>query len=88
MSTHRTHIVIPDPIVDEIDRLVGKRRRSEFLVQAAERELLRLRQIRALEKIGGAWKERDHPELKRGAARWVKELRKESDLRFERAAPR
>ncbi|HWF11850.1 MAG TPA: hypothetical protein VG297_25455 [Bryobacteraceae bacterium] len=88
MSTHRTHIVIPEPIVNEIDRLVGKRRRSEFIVQAAERELLRLRQIRALEKIGGAWKDREHPELKGGAARWVSELRKESNLRFERATPR
>jgi Arc/MetJ-type ribon-helix-helix transcriptional regulator len=84
MSTRRTHIVIPEPLVSEIDRLVGKRGRSEFLTQAAEKELRRLQQIRALESVAGAWKDRDHPELKVGAARWVKKLRKESDRRLVR----
>jgi hypothetical protein len=32
-----------------IDTVVGKRGRSAFLTQAAEKELMRLRQIRALE---------------------------------------
>jgi hypothetical protein len=67
MSTRRTHIVIPEPLVSEIDRLVGKRGRSEFLTQAAEKELRRLQQIRALENVG-AWKDKDHPELKGSAA--------------------
>jgi len=82
MRTRRTHIVIPEPLVSEIDRLVGKRGRSEFLAQAAEKELRRLQQIQALEKLAGAWKEKDHPELKAGAARWVKNLRKESERRL------
>jgi hypothetical protein len=77
--SHRTHIIIPEPLVEEIDRVVGKRGRSAFLAQAAEKELRRLRQIRALEKSAGAWKDKDHPELEGGAARWVKSLRKESD---------
>ncbi len=81
MSIRRTHIVIPEPLVSEIDRLVGKRGRSAFLAQAAEKELRRLEQIRALEKMVGAWKDKDHPELRGGAARWVKQLRKASDRR-------
>ena len=84
MSARRTHIIIPEPLVSEIDRLVGKRGRSEFLVHAAEKELRRLQQIRALENAAGAWKDRDHPELKMGAARWVKELRKEGDRHFHK----
>lgn len=84
MSARRTHIIIPEPLVSEIDRLVGKRGRSEFLTQAAEKELRRLQQIRALENVGGSWKDKDHSELKGGAARWVKELRKESDQRLHR----
>lgn len=79
MSNRRTHIVIPEPLVSEIDRLVGKRGRSEFLIQAAEKELRRLQQIRALENVSGEWKDKDHPELRVGADRWVKELRQESD---------
>jgi hypothetical protein len=84
MSTRRTHIVIPETLVTEIDLLVGKRGRSEFLAQAAEKELRRLQQIRALENVAGAWKDKDHPELKMGAAHWVKELRKESDQRLHK----
>ena len=86
MNTRRTHIVIPEPLVSEIDRLVGNRGRSAFLAQAAEKELRRLQQIRALENVGGLWKDKDHPELKVGAARWVKELRKEGQLRLHRTS--
>ena len=88
MKTRRTHIVIPEPLVSEIDRLVGKRARSEFLTQAAQKELRRLRQIRALEGIAGAWRDQDHPELKLGASRWVKELRKETERRLPGSAGR
>ena len=87
-ATRRTHIVIPEPLVNEIDRLVGKRGRSEFLARAAEKELRRLQQIRALENVAGTWKDKDHPELKVGAARWVKELRKESERRRHKAVTR
>jgi hypothetical protein len=43
---------------------------------------MRLRQIKALEAAAGAWKDRDHPDLKQGAAKWVKKLRREYDQRF------
>jgi len=52
MSTRRTHIIIPEPLVNEIDRLVGKRGRSEFLAKAEGKELRRLQQIWALERVG------------------------------------
>lgn len=83
--SHRTHVIIPEPLVEEIDRVVGKRGRSAFLAQAAEKELRRLRQIQALDGAAGGWKDKDHPELDGGAARWVKSLRKESDRRLHKA---
>ena len=88
MNTKRTHIVIPQQLVAEIDTLVGKRGRSAFLTQAAEKELMRLRQIKAPESAAGSWKDKDHPELKEGAAKWVKKLRQEYDQRFERVTSR
>jgi hypothetical protein len=60
------------------------RRRSSFLTRAAEKELTRLRQIEALIAAAGAWKDRDHPELKQGSDKWVQELRRESDRRFRK----
>jgi hypothetical protein len=50
--------------INDIDTVVGTRQRSSFLTQAAEKELMRLRQIKALKAVAGAWKDKDHPELK------------------------
>ncbi len=84
----RTHIVIPDQLAEEIDTLVGKRARSSFLTQAAWKEVRRLRLLQALEQATGAWKDKDHPELKGGAANWVEKRRKEDERRFERVTKR
>jgi hypothetical protein len=83
MKTKRTHIVIPEELAGEIDTLVGKRGRSSFLAQAARRELKRLRVLKALERAAGSWKDRDHPELKKGAAKWVDDLRREDERRLQ-----
>ena len=80
----RTHVVLSDQLVKDIDRLVGSRQRSSFLTQAAEKELMRLRQLKALDDVAGAWKDKDHPELKRGAAKWVRKLRRENERRLKR----
>ncbi|MGH9452645.1 MAG: hypothetical protein ACRD2O_01585 [Terriglobia bacterium] len=88
MNTKRTHIVIPEDLAREIERLVGKRGRSGFLAQAARKELKRLRMLKALERAAGSWKDKDHPELKRGAAQWVEGLRKEDERRLRRVAAR
>src|SRR5580658_733811 len=41
---------------------------SAFLSPAAEQDLVRLRQIKALEGADGVWKDRDHPKLQQEAA--------------------
>ena len=84
MNSKRTHIVIPDQLVSQIDEVVGKRGRSGFLVQAAERELQRLKQIQALEKTAGSWSDKDHPELRSGASGWVRKLRQENERRLRK----
>jgi hypothetical protein len=88
MKTKRTHIVIPQELVAQIDAVVGKRSRSSFLSQAAEKELVRLRQIRALGAASGSWKDRAHPELTGGAAAWVKNLRSDYDRRLRKITAR
>lgn len=83
-SRKRTHVVIPEELVKQIDAVVGNRQRSSFIAQAAERELLRLRQHEALVATAGAWKDRDHPELNAGTAEWVRKMRQESEERFRK----
>jgi metal-responsive CopG/Arc/MetJ family transcriptional regulator len=37
----RTHVIAPKELIDEVDKLVGHRRRSEFIVEAAAEKLQR-----------------------------------------------
>jgi len=84
----RTHVVLAEQLVKDIDAIVGSRQRSSFLTQAAERELMRLRQLKALEAAAGSWKDKDHPELKGGAAKWVSKLRSQDEKRFQKVTAR
>ena len=88
MITKRTHVVLSDQLVKDIDMLVGSHQRSSFLTQAAEEKLMRLRQLKALEAAAGSWKDKDHPELKQGSAKWVRKLRQESERRFQKVTAR
>lgn len=80
----RTHVVLSEQLVRDIDTLVGTRQRSSFLTQAAEKELVRLRQIKALDELT-PWDEKQHPELKQGAAKYVRRLRRQDEQRFKKA---
>jgi hypothetical protein len=68
--------------------IVGKGGRSKFLTQAGEKELMRPRQLKAIEAAAGSWKDKDHPELKHGAAKWVDKLRREDEKRFHKVMAR
>ena len=45
-------------------------------------EILRGKQRNAFRKSVGAWKDKDHPELKPGSAAWFMQMRAESEERF------
>ena len=78
----RTHVILPDKLLDEIDELVGKRKRSEFIVDAAEKELKRQRRIEAARKVGGSLKDADPPPewaTSESAAEWVRSIRRWPD---------
>ncbi len=72
----KTHLVMPEDVLIQIDELVGKRKRSQFVTQATLKELRRIRLERALDGAAGAWKDEDHPELaEAGTEQWVRDLR-------------
>jgi hypothetical protein len=58
----RIHIVLPKAIVKEIDELVGPRKRSEFIANTIENQLIRERQLKAIEQTAGILKAEDYPE--------------------------
>jgi len=75
----RTHVLLPEDLVHEIDALVGPRGRSAFLVETARNEVRRKKLLNFLNGKEPAWKDENHPELAEGAAKWVRKLRAESE---------
>ena len=82
MAQKRTHVSFSEGLLTDIDQLFGKGKRSAFLTEIAEREVRREKQVRALDSAAGCWRDEDHPELKNGAAAWVKDLRSGWDARL------
>jgi hypothetical protein len=85
MGTTRAHIVLPDELLADIDALVGARGRSAFLAETARAEVRRRRLLAFLADPEPAWRDEDHPELAKGAAHWVNQLRQRSDERLKSA---
>jgi hypothetical protein len=49
-----------------------------------QRENKRRRLLKVFQTEEPIWKVEDHPELKDGAAEWVRKIRAESEARFQR----
>lgn len=80
-------VQIPRDLATEIDKLVGERQRTLFIVNLVERELRRRQQLEALQSTAGSWKDEDHPELADGAESWIREMRQGATERLERIGP-
>jgi len=76
--------VLPENLVRQIDRIVGARGRSAFLAELARREIKRRHLLEMFRREEPIWKDEDHPELKEGAAEWVRKMRAQSEVRFRK----
>jgi hypothetical protein len=81
MATRRAHVVVPEKLIEEVDALVGKRRRSAFFVEAVEDRLKRERRAAAFEKFAGSIPDGASPEWDtvEGIKAWVRSMREERD---------
>jgi len=81
MAQKRAHVFIPEKLLAEIDKLVGKGKRSSLITEILDHEIRRRRLMQILDDAAGCWKDEDHPELKDGAYAWVRQMRDEDDRR-------
>ena len=83
----RAHVVMPPELVEEVDEIVGKRERSEFLTEAVADKLRRQRLLAAAEAAMGSLKDIDIPgwETPESTSEWVRALRREADERIAQA---
>jgi metal-responsive CopG/Arc/MetJ family transcriptional regulator len=79
-------VVLPEELVQSIDRLVGRRKRSEFVAEAVAEKVARLRLIEATEEAAGSLANVDIPgwATSEEAAAWVRASRKMDDDRLRR----
>jgi len=88
MKSKRAHVLLPQDLVKEIDSIVGPRRRSAFLVETARDAVRRTKLLRFLEDDAPSGQDKDLSEPADSAARWVRQLRRESDARLTPRKPR
>jgi hypothetical protein len=86
----RIHVAMPKVLAEEVDALVGPRKRSQFVTEAVERELRRVRLKAAIAEVAGSRSWGDVPgwESSESAAEWVRAMRREWDRPGERVEER
>jgi uncharacterized protein (UPF0305 family) len=73
----RINVTFPVPLLEELRRYVPRRERNKFIVEATEKEIRRVRMLKALQESAGAWSDEDHPDLMtvEDVNRYVRRLR-------------
>jgi len=85
----RTHVLLSKKLLDEIDALVGERKRSQYIEQALQERVQQDDLLAIMERIASTDPpEGDPPEWNtpEGVAKWVRDLRREESGRTRRLA--
>ncbi len=80
-GTRQANFLLPDDVLNELKSSVPQRQQSKVVAEALRKELKRIKLSRVLETSFGAWKEKDHPELKKGTEAFVRSLRTSTRMR-------
>ena len=79
----RIHLNLPEDLVDQIDELAGKGKRSEYIAEAVAERARRDRLVKVIEEGAGALKDMDIPhwETPEKTDAWLRELRDTPSIR-------
>jgi len=72
----QANFLLPEELLEELKKTVSKRQQSKVVANALRKELKRLKMEKILHTSFGAWKDKDHPELKEGTDAFVRKLRR------------
>lgn len=76
-KTQRINVTFPEHLLDELDKLVPLRKRSQVIVMATSEYVRKLKLLSAIKQTAGAWDDTSHPELATPADidQWIREVR-------------
>lgn len=82
----RAHIALPEELLEAVDRVAGKRKRSRFVEAAIREKLSREALSAALKESAGSIDLSSYPEWKNpeGVSAWVRSGRREDEVRLAR----
>ena len=82
----KAHLVFPQDILEEVDQIAGKRKRSLFIVKATQEKLERERFLKTLDETKGVWTDKHHAELRteRDMGQYLREKRSSYRKRIKR----
>ena len=82
-NTKLTPIRFPLDLLSDLDKHVGERQKSKFIIEATKKELLKLKQKKALQSASGIFIDRDYPEFAdaEDVSSWVRKIRDETEAR-------
>jgi metal-responsive CopG/Arc/MetJ family transcriptional regulator len=82
----KAHLVFPQNILEEVDQIAGKRKRSLFIVKATQEKLQKERFLKTLDETKGAWSDKHHAELRtdRDMEKYLREKRSSYRKRLKR----
>lgn len=79
-------VKFPSEVIEEIDRIGGEGNRTSFLVDMAKSQILKRRQIEAVQAAAGAWTEDENAEwFGMDSAQYVDMIRNRDRQSFELA---
>jgi len=82
----KTHIIFPADLLHAIDKTIGGRKRSKFIVEAAKEKLEEIKFQQALEVAAGCWRDENHPDLesRKDMRNYLQKARKATEKRMKR----
>lgn len=85
-TQRRAHLVLPEGLLEAVDRVAGKRKRSRFVEEAVREKVAREELAGAMRECVGIIDLADYPEWKtpEGVSEWVRTLRKGDNHRLAR----
>jgi hypothetical protein len=80
-ATKQANFLLPEDLLDDLRKTVSPRQQSKVVSEALRKELKRIKLEKALQTSFGAWKDKDHPELKKGTDAYIRTMRRSTRMK-------